>query len=173
MPPTRIKDIKNNSQTFCGEFDEIDQTLLRRVIVALGPAEQKVYAHIFSGGFWHEQQLSEIDRSNGLCKPGGDQVSSTDHTLWECPMVNKHRKHKALADIQHKHLHKASRNGILPAMSYKLLGCLCFPGPEYGDIKILTLRKLVDSLAIDLMPTLPKVTPKRWSETSKHTSSIA
>ena len=68
----------SDTRTFCGSNKEIDISIMQQVIHSLGEVEQKIYAHIATGAFWHEQQLSEIKRSDGKCK-----------TLWE--RSHKHR----------------------------------------------------------------------------------
>ena len=40
-----------------------------------------------------------------------------------------------MLDIKHEHLHTAIRNGIPPAMTHKLHGCLWADGPPKADIK--------------------------------------
>ena len=58
--------------------------------------------------------------SNGICKHCKKEDADTEHTLWDCPVVNKHRTNNKLSRVKHKKLPKAVLNGIPPAMSQDL-----------------------------------------------------
>jgi hypothetical protein len=122
------------NRTFCGDFKEIEIPIMKSVIHSLGNFEQKIHAHISSGAFWHELQLKSIQRSCGKCKHCGEDVTSTDHVLWECAVINKHRTIKTLSGIKHTHLHKAIRNNIPIAMTQRMHGCFWDEGPAKADI---------------------------------------
>ena len=124
----------SSSRTFCGDFNEIEIPIMKSVVNSLAHVEQKIHAHISSGAFWHELQLKGIQRSCGKCKHCGEDVTSTDHVLYECSVINKHRTNKTLSGIKHTHLHKAIRNNIPVAMTQRMHGCFWDDGPAKGDI---------------------------------------
>lgn len=80
-------------RTFCGHFGILDGPILKKVINSLGPNEQRISKHIATGAFWCEDQLLELQQSDGTCTHCGGSVSGSKHILWECPAINKLRMH--------------------------------------------------------------------------------
>ena len=122
------------NRTFCGTFQELDQPILHNTIHKLGVKEQKIFAHIATGGFWNESQLHEIQSSEGKCTHCGKQAADSNHVLWECEVINTHRKINKLSNLKHQHLPNSIKCGLPPAMTKRLHGCLWENGPQQQDI---------------------------------------
>ena len=106
----------SETRTFCGHIKEVDADITKQIIHRLGPKEKRVYSHIATGAFWNEDQLANINNTDGMCKHCGNKVHSSSHVLWECPSINKHRRITALNQLDHKALPLCVQNGIPPAM---------------------------------------------------------
>ena len=109
-------------RTFCGDLQEIDLPILNQTIAELGDKEKRVHQHVATGAFWHEQQLADISESDGKCRHCGQNVCGTDHTLWNCQVINGHRKNTDLCHIKTDTLPPALLNGLPQAMSSCLHG---------------------------------------------------
>ena len=77
----------NATRTFCGEADEIDQPVLRKIVDGLGTKERNALVHISTGAFWADDQLGRIHEREGLCRHCGAVVEGPHHVLWDCPWL--------------------------------------------------------------------------------------
>jgi len=107
----------NRQRTFLGDLPEIDHQVAKAVVSHLGVKEQRVFAHIATGGFWGEDQMASINGSQAKCPHCGCADADTTHVNWECPEVNKHREFKELEDLEIRSLPSAIANGVPPAMA--------------------------------------------------------
>ncbi len=82
----------SEARSFCGSIDEIDDQITKKVVNHPGIKEQRVYCHIYTGGFWNEYQKIELQTSDGICQHCKREVKNSSHIPWQCPVVNKHRK---------------------------------------------------------------------------------
>ena len=117
----RDEDI-NKQRTFLGELPAIDHLVTKAIVSHLGIKEQRVYAHIATGGFWGEDQIASINDSQAKCPHCGRADVDTTHINWECPEINKHRAFKELEDLEVRSLPRAVANGVPPAMAIGTAG---------------------------------------------------
>ena len=107
----------SQQRTFCGPISELDNDTLKSVVNHLGYKEKHVFRHVASGACWDDEDLADIQLGDGRCKHCGAQVHCPAHVLWDCPVVNQHRKVKELEGVHSEHLPKAIAVGLPPALS--------------------------------------------------------
>ena len=78
---------------------ETDDQITKKILGKLGVKERRIYRHISSGAAWAEGHLQEIGLTEGRCSHCGGEAQDITHVCWECPGVNKHRKHTDLKDL--------------------------------------------------------------------------
>ena len=105
-------------RTFCGDIKEIDSGITKKITNHLGVKEQKISGHLYTGGFWNEQQKVQLQTSDGKCAHCRMRVDNSSHPLWNCPVINKRRKHRKLDEIDADRLPLAVQNGSPPAMGH-------------------------------------------------------
>jgi hypothetical protein len=110
----------NSMRTFCGDVSELDNDTLKSVVNGLGSKEKHVFRHVATGAFWDDEGLAEIQMGDGHCKHCNELVGGPEHVLWDCPVVNQHRKCRELEEVRSKHLPKAIVVGLPPALSSNL-----------------------------------------------------
>ena len=120
MRPVKI----NEDRTFHGHIPEIDSGILKENMNKFCPHEQNVYRYVSTGAVWNQNELNLIGMSNSdnKCTHCGEIVIDSEHHLWDCHEINKHRNFKDLCEFDHKELPKCVRFGIPPAMDAKLDG---------------------------------------------------
>ena len=94
--------------------------MLKTVVNSLGSKEKRVYRHISTGAFWAQDQLADIQLGQDNCPHCGQVVNGSDHVLWRCEAVHKHRKHNCLRQLDPDSLPKAVLNGLPPALTASL-----------------------------------------------------
>jgi ribonuclease HI len=76
---------------------------------------------VATGAYWAEDQLADIQLSDGMCPHCGQAAAGPEHMLWNCAVVNGHRKCKDLCNIRPGDLPKAILNGLPPALTASLV----------------------------------------------------
>jgi ribonuclease HI len=110
----------SHNRSFCGKFDELDNSVLKSVVNSLGHKEKHVYRHVATGAYWDDDDLADIQLGDGLCKHCGATVSGPSHILWDCPVINSHRTDNTLEGVRSEHLPKAVAVGLPPALGVNL-----------------------------------------------------
>ena len=82
--------------------------------------ELNIYRYIATGGMWAEDQLEEIQMSGGKCRHCGKENADNIHTLWNCPIIAKHKKIKIEKVQDYRNLPKAILQGIPESMTWRL-----------------------------------------------------
>ena len=124
-PKNAVEEIAANARTRVGtefrqhmtDLNEIDETIHKEIMHAFGPKERKVFNHISTEAAWSKEHKADIGLSNGKCKLCGASTTDITHVTWECEHIHKHRQHRALIDIDHKHLPTYIKHGLSKALS--------------------------------------------------------
>jgi ribonuclease HI len=103
-------------RTFHGRVGEIDDLILNKTLNKFGTKERNAFRYVASGAFWNEKQLADIGQGGGFCPHCLTTYTNKHHTLWHCPVINKHRKHCELNDIDADALPDCIKVGLPPAM---------------------------------------------------------
>ena len=107
-------------RTFLDSYGEMDHEMAKDIINKFGDKEQRVHKHIATGGMWNDNEIQDISQLDNKCKHCGEVVEDSTHVLWDCCVVNKHRKHNDLKDVNMDGVPKAIKYGIPLSMGWQL-----------------------------------------------------
>jgi len=119
----------NKTRTFHNHIPEIDQGIVKEVLHKLGSHERNVYRCLGTGATWDQKQLSEVltTEHTDKCAHCGSNVESHEHILWDCEVINSHRKCREMCSLDHQKLPICIKVGLPVAMHAK------FDQPFWGS----------------------------------------